>query len=445
MNLVSFSIKTKGPRNFARRLWTVFSRFGFSETRNRRSLETLIHELKSYQAAPTFFIPAVVLQRHPRLLADIEQAGAEIGIHGYVHNDYRQLNKDAQFTQTSRAIAAFKQVKMPFQGFRNPYLGWSEESVQVFTDLGFAYESNEAVLHDVIDQASLTPTILDGYQKSLVLYRALPCTTYALRPHFEDTLLRIPTSIPDDEMLFDRLRITSGEEVGKLWSLVMQRVYDLEGAYVLNLHPERGVLCRQALAILLRTATSQPRPVWITRLDEIAHWWKERAHFSFSLQQTAPGTWQVEADCTERATILARYVQHIDQPTTSWNEHEVSVEARTFTLEASLCPAIGVSPETPEEVLVFLHEQGYAAQHASEVERASYTHYLHLPAGLGTSRSAQFETRSKIIQQVEALTTPLLRFSCWPSGHQAALSISGDIDSVTIQDFFLRILEVGRA
>ncbi|EFH86743.1 polysaccharide deacetylase family protein [Ktedonobacter racemifer] len=443
MNLVSFSIKTKGPRNFARRLWTVFSRFGFSETRNRRSLETLIHELKPYQAAPTFFIPAVVLQRHPRLLADIEQAGAEIGIHGYVHNDYRQLNKDAQYTQTSRAIATFQQVKMPFQGFRNPYLGWSEDSVQVFTDLGFAYESNEAVLHDVVDQASLSPTILDGYQKSLALYRALPCTAYALRPHFEDTLLRIPTSIPDDEMLFDRLRITSGEEVGKLWSLVMQRVYDLEGAYVLNLHPERGVLCRQALSILLRTATSQPRPIWITRLDEIARWWKERARFTFTLQQTAPNAWQVEADCTERATILARHVQLVEQPTTTWNEHEVSVEARTFTLEASQCPAIGVSPETPEAVLAFLHEQGYAAQRASEEERASYTHYLHLPTGLGASRSAQFETRSDIIQQVEGLTTPLLRFACWPSGHQAALSISGDIDSVTIQDFFLRILEVG--
>ncbi|GHO52454.1 polysaccharide deacetylase family protein [Ktedonobacter robiniae] len=443
MNLVSFSIKTKGPRNFARRLWTVFSRFGFSETRNRRSLETLIHELKPYQAAPTFFIPAVVLQRHPRLLADIEQAGAEIGIHGYVHNDYRQLSKDAQYTQTSRAIATFQQVKMPFQGFRNPYLGWSEDSVQVFTDLGFVYESNEAVLHDVVDQASLPPTILDGYQKSLALYRALSCTTYALRPHFEDTLLRIPTSIPDDEMLFDRLRITSGEEVGKLWSLVMQHVYELEGAYVLNLHPERGVLCRQALSILLRTATSQPRPVWITRLDEIARWWKERARFTFTLQQTAPGTWHIVADCTERATILARHVQLVEQPTTTRNEHEVSVEARSFTLEALQCPAIGVSPETPEAVLAFLHEQGYAALRASEEERASYAHYLHLPAGLGTSRSAQFEMRSDIIQQIEGLTAPLLRFACWPSGHQAALSISGDIDSVTIQDFFLRILEVG--
>src|SRR5581483_5413506 len=33
MNLVSFSLRTKGMGNFARRLWTVFTRFGITEER----------------------------------------------------------------------------------------------------------------------------------------------------------------------------------------------------------------------------------------------------------------------------------------------------------------------------------------------------------------------------------------------------------------------------
>lgn len=446
LNLVAFSIKTKGGRNFARRLWTVFSRFGFSEKRNRRSLETVIQELKRYHAAPTFFIPAIVLQRHPDLLASISRAGAEIGVHGYVHNDYRLLPKDAQQAQTSRAISVFKAVNMPFQGFRNPYLGWSEDSIGVFEDLGFGYESNEAVLHEVVDLTSLSPTILDGYQKSLSLYRALPCNPYALRPHFEGKLLRIPTSIPDDEMLFDRLRITTGKEVGHIWSQVMRRVYDLEGVYVLNLHPERGVLCQQALSTLLRAASSQPRSVWITRLDEIATWWKERRAFSFNIQRQQSDIWKISVDCTERATILARNLQFKGEVTTApWNEHEIRVDARTFTVQAERCPTLGISHETPDEVLSFLQEQGYPALRASEAECEDYTHYLHLPEGLGTSRAEQFSNRARLVQQIEELDTPLLRFACWPSGHQAALSISGDIDSVTIQDFFLRILEVSKA
>ena len=75
--------------------------------------------------------------------------------------------------QTSQAIAVFEQTHIPYQGFRNPYLGWTEESLQVFSDLGFAYESNEAVLHEVID-IDHHHVIREGYMKSLTLFQAIP-------------------------------------------------------------------------------------------------------------------------------------------------------------------------------------------------------------------------------------------------------------------------------
>jgi len=68
--------------------------------------------------------------------------------------------------------------------------------------------------------------------------------------------------------------------------------------------------------------------------------------------------------------------------------------------------------------------------------------YLDLPAGLGTTRDEQLQQRSRLVKQIEALEAPLLRFGCWPDGSRAALAISSDIDSVTVQDFFLRLLEV---
>src|SRR5579863_5242503 len=109
MNLVLYSIKTKGTHNFTRRLRTVFTRFGFSEAQTQQALYAIIETLQYYGAAPTFFIPAVVLRRHPTLLSEIAHRGAEVGVHGYVHNDYRTLNKDRQYVQTSQAIAVFEQ------------------------------------------------------------------------------------------------------------------------------------------------------------------------------------------------------------------------------------------------------------------------------------------------------------------------------------------------
>jgi hypothetical protein len=97
MNLIAFSIRTKGVRNFARRLWTVFARFGITEGQTRRALRAIMESLCPYRTAPTFFIPAVVLRRHSALLAEVAGHGAEIGIHGYVHNDYCTLSESEQY------------------------------------------------------------------------------------------------------------------------------------------------------------------------------------------------------------------------------------------------------------------------------------------------------------------------------------------------------------
>ena len=442
MNLVAYSIRTKGVHSFARRLGTVFTRFGFSEASTRRSLHTIIGSLQLYNTAPTFFIPAVVLRRHPSLIAEIASRGAEIGIHGYVHNDYRSLNKHKQYEQTQQAISIFQKTQIVFQGFRNPYLGWTEESLDVYTDLGFAYESNEAVIHDVIDLERLPLQLKDSYEKSLALFQAIPCSMHSVRPHFEGSLLRIPTSIPDDEMLFDRLYITNPAEMGDIWCRVMQRVYELSGLYALYLHPERGILCKRALDSLLCYAVTRPLPVWLARLQDVAQWWKERRQFRLNVTPVTANCWHVEATCTPRATILARYLTVEIQPTSPWSYPDVLVESRCFTVRAARCPCIGISQQTPQQVADFLHEQGYPHVYCTQENSHMYALYVDIPEGLGKTREEQLERSSTLVQEIETLEAPLLRFGCWPDECHAALSITGDIDSVTVQDFFLRVLEV---
>src|SRR5205085_1218942 len=114
MDLVTFSVRTKGARNFARRIRTVFTRFDLSDARTRRALDSVMGALQAHDAAPTFFIPAVVLRRHAPLIAEVAHGGAEIGIHGYVHNDYRFLSACEQHKQTEQAITAFREAGIPY-------------------------------------------------------------------------------------------------------------------------------------------------------------------------------------------------------------------------------------------------------------------------------------------------------------------------------------------
>lgn len=445
MNLVQFSIKSKGTRNFARRLWTVFTRFGLSEAHTRRSLAAIMDTTNLYGAMPTFFVPAVVLQRHVSLFAELARRGAEIGVHGYVHNDYRSLSHGEQYKQTEQAIVVFDYAGIPRKGFRHPYLGWTEESVAVLTALDFIYDSNEAVLHDVIDLDSLPTHLRRGYEKSLQLFQAIPCTAYTLRPHYEGRLLRIPLSIPDDEMLYDRLRITDQARLGKIWSQVLRHVYDLGGVYVLNLHPERGLLCQRALDLLLSAASTQPLSVWMASLGEIAEWWQERRQFHLDIAPLAPNKWRVTAQCSPRSTLLARCVIVEDQPTTPWHGSDVRVQGTTCIINAPRRPCIGLSPRTPTEVDEWLHEQGYPLARGEGQDAESFAMYLDLPDGLGMTRHERIERCSTLVRQIEQSEVPLVRYGCWPNGSRAALAVSGDVDSVTVQDFFLRIREVRTA
>jgi hypothetical protein len=441
MNLIFFSIKTKGIHNFARRLVTVFTRFGFTEIPTRRALRTVVDTLQAYQASPTFFIPAVILERHLALLAEIAGYGAEIGIHGYVHNDYRTLSAREQYLQTEKAINVFRKTNIPFLGFRNPYLGWTEESVEVFSQLGFTYDSNDAILHDVVDLSEFSLLLQSGFQKSLKLFQAVPCGYYVLRPYFSGKLLRIPISIPDDEMLFDRLRITN-VQVGGVWSGIMRCIYDLGGLYTLNLHPERVTLCKSALQTLLATSREQALPVWVTSLKDVAAWWKERNQFRWRIVSQSSDRWLVEAKCTSRATLVARNVVVEGSTTIPWFKDDVQVEADTFTVRSIHCPFIGVSPQSPQEIDDFLYEQGYPFVRCSSDDAQRYAYYLDMPEGLGMTREERLARKSKLVHLIETLDAPLVYFGCWPDGRRAALSITGDIDSVTIQDFFLRISEV---
>jgi hypothetical protein len=224
----------------------------------------------------------------------------------------------------------------------------------------------------------------------------------------------------------------------------MTRVYDLGGIYVLNLHPERGVLCKPALGRLLAFSQQQELPVWVASLREVEQWWRERRAFRFTFEATGEATWRVTASCTPRTTILARHLTVDGAAASPWSGAESrvdGVDGREFTVHAGVCPCVALSPRTSSAVEDFLLEEGYPVQRVEPAKAPGYAHYLDMSDGLGETRAEQIARRSALLAEIEALEQPLLRFGVWPDRARAALSITGDIDSITIQDFFLRIVE----
>jgi glycosyltransferase involved in cell wall biosynthesis len=79
------------------------------------------------------------------------------------------------------------------------------------------------------------------------------------------------------------------------------------------------------------------------------------------------------------------------------------------------------------------NEQGYPFVHCSPQDVQHYAHSLDIFEELGTTREEQLQRKSKLVWHIETLNVPC---GSWLGGIGAALSITGDIGSITRQGFF---------
>jgi hypothetical protein len=193
--------------------------------------------------------------------------------------------------------------------------------------------------------------------------------------------------------------------------------------------------CEKGLRALLGEARALDPPVWIATLGQIAQWWRDRRAFSFEVNRLDDRRWSVRANCSERATILVKSCA-TDAPTTQWPGAYECVGSRDFTVESPVFPSVGVAPGSSQEAIRFLKTEGYPV----EVSDAPAEHSLFLD-GLADFGESDEKRLSEAIEQSDA---GLVRFWRWPDGAQSALAVTGDIDSMTLIDFLLRVLEVWR-
>ena len=103
---------------------------------------------------------------------------------------------------------------------------------------------------------------------------------------------------------------------------------------------------------------------------------------------------------------------------------------RDFTVDVNVCPCIGLAPDPPPALCQFLTDQGYAWEVGGPPE--SYTVFLDV-------ERFSIEDALPIQACIEATPGPLVRFARWPAAAASALAITGDIDSLTVWDYALRL------
>jgi hypothetical protein len=201
--------------------------------------------------------------------------------------------------------------------------------------------------------------------------------------------------------------------------------------FTLAVHPERIDACAAGVAAVLDAARAASPPVWMARHDEIARWWRDRTESTVVVTEAArPGWVRVRAHGPAGLTLLARNVG-VSGHTEPWAGHTRKVRGTEAEVRAEpRRPFVGVHADCPAGVSRFLREQGYIVEDAPSDDVHSVF--------VWRDRFGQ-EDRQPLLGQIEAGSAPLVRLGRWPAGTASALSVTGDVDALTIGDYASRL------
>jgi peptidoglycan-N-acetylglucosamine deacetylase len=97
----------------------------------------LLKELRGFDI--TYFVEAVNARLYPEVLKAIRDAGHEVGLHAWAHENWQELNLQQQADNLQMSLEALGKIGIAPRGFRPPGGAVSPESLALLQANGFTY------------------------------------------------------------------------------------------------------------------------------------------------------------------------------------------------------------------------------------------------------------------------------------------------------------------
>jgi peptidoglycan/xylan/chitin deacetylase (PgdA/CDA1 family) len=416
----------------------IIQRYGVTPTRLDGAIRRFLQILDRFQCPGSFPITAVLLERYRGWINPYLTRNLEFAAHGYNHIDYSERDPSLLQEHLQHARRAFANAGMECAGFRSPYLKNPDGLYDVLAGMGFSYGSNQSHLWDtILDDFPLlaSDTALSRVRK---FYQPQLASERRSLPEMRGTIVEIPVSLPDDEILLDRWDLQDETQIGGIWRKILYRSHELGELFTLQLHPERIHRCEQALTGLLEAARALTPPVWLARLSDVSVWWRSRSSIHVECTKLESNRWRIQIEGAPEAALMVRGAQVVERSTACGDGYHFINAAMTSDGKGVECtvisnhrPIVGVSPACPPGLISLLRQEGFAWQ--SVTDAGDFSVYLE-------PSQVEIENEWAVLAHLEQNNRPLVRVGRWPRGFRSALCVTGDIDALTIWDFGSRLL-----
>ncbi|GAB3050929.1 polysaccharide deacetylase [Sediminivirga luteola] len=110
---------------------------------NRAGVPRILEVLRRYDVPASFYIPAVSALLRTDEVPGYVDAGHEVAVHGWIHERNTLLSYEAELDLLGRAVEVLEsQSGSRPTGIRTPSWDFSDSTMRVIRELGFAYDSS---------------------------------------------------------------------------------------------------------------------------------------------------------------------------------------------------------------------------------------------------------------------------------------------------------------
>jgi len=107
------------------------------------AIPRILQTLKSQEIPSTWFIPGHTIETYPTESKSIRDAGHEIGLHGYAHENVSALDAEAERAMFERSLQALEStLAIRPSGNRTPSWDFSPVTLDILVHLGLQYDSS---------------------------------------------------------------------------------------------------------------------------------------------------------------------------------------------------------------------------------------------------------------------------------------------------------------
>lgn len=221
----------------------------------RRGLVRLVDLLKEFDLPGSFYVPGIVMETYPWITPGLLEAGHEVGLHGYYHEQMHTLEDDMFNEVMTRSMQIFLAQGGPEPcGFRSPSWELGPQQIELLKQCGIAYDSS-----------------LMGWD----------------HPYRIDGVTEVPVQWAIDDAIYFRY-FGGGQDSGppanpmqvlESWKMEFDAVLQTGGLFMITVHP--WMSGRPQRTEMLRRLFSHIRSadkVWCTTAAEVALWHQRSAN-----------------------------------------------------------------------------------------------------------------------------------------------------------------------